>query len=111
MQAEKEIHASQLWQQGLNDVILKSCDTIVLKTLPFNVKFFRWWVRKHETIDRNLVEFFCSVFSHIRTEYEDSVFSPNVGKYGPEKNSVFGHFSCGADEWETQKCRKFLYFR
>ena len=22
-----------------------------------------------------------------------SVFSPNVGKYGPEKNSVFGHFS------------------
>ena len=23
-----------------------------------------------------------------------SVFSPNGGKYGPEKNSVFGHFSC-----------------
>ena len=33
MQAQKQIHASQLWQQGLNDAILKSCDTIVLKTL------------------------------------------------------------------------------
>ena len=33
MQAQKQIHASQLWQQGLNDVILKSCDTIVSKTL------------------------------------------------------------------------------
>ena len=37
-------------------------------------------------------EFFWSAFSHIRTEYRDllckcqqiSVFSPNVGKYGPE---------------------------
>ena len=40
--------------------------------------------------------FFCSIFSHIRTEYGEiqiislyteylSVFSPNVGKYGPEK--------------------------
>ena len=34
MQAKKQIHASHLWQQGLNDVILKSCDTIVLNTLP-----------------------------------------------------------------------------
>ena len=25
-----------------------------------------------------------SVFSHIRTKYGDSVFSPNAGKYGPE---------------------------
>ena len=42
MQAQKQMHASQLWQQGLNDVILKSCDTIVLKTLPLVVqcKFF-----------------------------------------------------------------------
>ena len=37
MQAQKQIHASQLWQQGLNDVILKSRDVIV---------------------DRNIVEFF-----------------------------------------------------
>ena len=22
-----------------------------------------------------------------------SLFTPNAGKYGPEKNSVFGHFS------------------
>ena len=43
MQAQKQIHASQLWQQGLNDVILKSCDTTVLKTLPLVVqcKIFR----------------------------------------------------------------------
>ena len=38
MQAQKQIHASQLWQQWLNDVILKSCDTIVLKTLPLFVQ-------------------------------------------------------------------------
>ena len=38
MQAQKQIHASQLWQQGLNNVILKSCDTIVLKTLPLVVQ-------------------------------------------------------------------------
>ena len=38
MQAQKQIHASQLWQQGLNDVILKSCDTIVLKALPLVVQ-------------------------------------------------------------------------
>ena len=52
MQTQKQIHASQSWQQGLNDVILKSCDTTVLKTLPLVVqcKIFRWWVRKHETI-------------------------------------------------------------
>ena len=34
MQAQKQIYASQLWQQGLNYVILKSWDTIVLKPLP-----------------------------------------------------------------------------
>ena len=38
MQAQKQIHASQLSQQGLNDVILNSCDTIVLKTLPLVVQ-------------------------------------------------------------------------
>ena len=37
-------------------------------------------------------EFFWSVFSCIRTEYEDlvriySVFTPNTGKYGPEKTA------------------------
>ena len=39
--------------------------------------------------------FFGSVFRRIRIEYGDllSVFSPNMGKYGPEKNSIFGHFS------------------
>ena len=38
MQAQKQIHASQLWQRRLNDVILKSCDTIALKTLPLVVQ-------------------------------------------------------------------------
>ena len=38
--------------------------------------------------------FFWSVFSHIRTEYGDLVqSSSNTGEYGPEKNTVFGHFS------------------
>ena len=34
--------------------------------------------------------FFWSVSSCIRTEY--TVFGLNTGKYGPEKNSLFGHF-------------------
>ena len=38
-QAQKQLRASQLWQQGLNDVILKSRDTIVLKTLPLVVQY------------------------------------------------------------------------
>ena len=35
--------------------------------------------------------FIWSVFSRIRTEYL-SVFSPNVGKYGPEKTPYLGTF-------------------
>ena len=43
MQVQKQIHASQLYQQELNDVILKSCDNTVLNTLPLVVqcKIFR----------------------------------------------------------------------
>ena len=41
--------------------------------------------------------FFWSVFSHIRTERTDtsylSVFSPNVGKYGPEKLRIWTNFT------------------
>ena len=41
----------------------------------------------------------------------NTAFSPNVGKYGPEKNSVFGHFS-HSDELNEQSrqcpwCRHF----
>ena len=46
--------------------------------------------------------FFCSVFSRIRTEYGEilrilslrylSVFSPNAGKYGPEKTPYLNNF-------------------
>ena len=47
--------------------------------------------------------FFWSVFSRIRTEYgEILVFSPNVGKYEPEKKSVFGHFSHSVDNWHEK---------
>ena len=38
MQAQKQVYARQLRQQALNDVILKSCDTTVLKTLPLVVQ-------------------------------------------------------------------------
>ena len=38
MQGQKQIHTSQLRQQALNDVMLKLCDTIVLKTLPLVVQ-------------------------------------------------------------------------
>ena len=34
-------------------------------------------------------------------QYENSVFSPNVEKYRPEKNSVIGHFSCSGGDLET----------
>ena len=87
MQAQKQIHASQLWQQGINDVILRSCDTIVLKTLPLVVqckKNFRWWVRMHETISTKKIAFLIVTF---RTT----------------KNSVFRHFT----EW---KCFRHMLF-
>ena len=92
MQAQKQIHASQLWQQGLNDVILKSCDTTVLKTLPLVVQDkIRWSVRKRETISMKkfaclivtLWSFFWSVFSRIQSKY---------GKIRTSKNSITGHF-------------------
>ena len=36
--------------------------------------------------------FFWSVFSRIRTEYGEIVFSPNAGKYGPEKTPYLDTF-------------------
>ena len=75
MQTQKQIHVNQLWQQGLSDVILKSCDTTVLKTLPlFNVKCFCWWVCKHETISTKKFAFL-------------------IVTLWTRNNSVFGHFS------------------
>ena len=80
MQAQKQIHAGQLWQQELNDVILKSCDTTVLKTLPLVVrcKIFRWSVCKHKTIITKMfaflivtLGFICSVYSETWTEHEN----------------------------------------
>ena len=68
MQAHKPIHASQVWQQGLNDVLLKSCDTIVLKTLPLVVQCKNFslmsaqarnnYYEKVCVFDGNLVEIF-----------------------------------------------------
>ena len=75
MQAQKQIHASQLWQQGLNGVIWKLCDTIVLKTLPLVVqckKFFRWWVRKHETISTKKFAFLIVTLWTRKTQYTDT---------------------------------------
>ena len=44
---------------------------------------------KHCVKSVQIRKFFWSVFSHIQTEYEAylSVFSPNAGKNGPEKNT------------------------
>ena len=36
--------------------------------------------------------FFWSVFSFIRTKYRNTVFSPNTGKYGPEKTPFLDTF-------------------
>ena len=68
MQAQKQMCASQLWQQGLNDVTLRSCDIIALKTLPLIVqcKIFslmsaqarNYSYEKVCVSDRNLMELF-----------------------------------------------------
>ena len=46
-----------------------------------------------------------SVFSRIRTEYNLSVFNPNAGKYGPEKNPYLDTFhaviSTGLDQFSV----------
>ena len=54
------------------------------------------------------LEFFWSVFSHIRTEYGElirislhSVFSPNVGKMRIAEKSKYGHFSRSENHKKT----------
>ena len=37
-----------------------------------------------------------------------SVFSPNTGSYGPEKNSVFGHFLCSGLLENSMKIAQFV---
>ena len=90
MQAQKQIHASQLWQQGLNDVTLKPCDTIVLKTLPLVVrcKIFRWWVRKHQIISTK--KFACLILALWR---DTSPYSVQIRENTDQKNSDYGYFS------------------
>ena len=82
MQAQKQVHASQLWQEGLNDVILKSYDTILLKTLPLVVqcKIFRWWVRKHETISTKKFAFLIVTLWTRKTPFLDNFYA--VGSAG-----------------------------
>ena len=45
------------------------------------------------------------MFSRIRTEYNLSVFNPNAGKYGPEKNPYLDTFhaviSTGLDQFSV----------
>ena len=52
MQVQKQVHARKLWQQGLNDVTFSHAIQLCwrLQRLLFIVKFFRWRVRKYETI-------------------------------------------------------------
>ena len=57
----------------------------------------------------------CGVFRYVYvSEYERYVFSPHAGNCGPEKNSVFGHFSRSVSVFRTLNlCRlkPFNYFR
>ena len=120
MKAQKQLHASQLWQQGLNDVILKSCDIIVLNTLPLVVqcKIFSLMNAQarnyqHENVcvfDRNLASYFWSVFSYIGTEYGDLRSKSPYLLLRTRNNSVFRRFSCSDiiiiqsvfQEWKTE---------
>ena len=43
---------------------------------------------------------FC-IFPYLDWVFGLSVFSPNIGAYGPEKNYVFGHFSRSESLWEA----------
>ena len=55
----------------------------------------KWANQRKMTLPEKCRSFFCSVFSCIRTEYEDlrSAVSPNTGKYGPQKKSYLDIFS------------------
>ena len=48
--------------------------------------------------------FFWSVFSWIQNEYGDT------GKYGPEKNSVFGNISGSVHQYQIRKNNQLLLF-
>ena len=90
IQAQKQINA--------NDIILKSCDTILLKTLPLVVqcKNFRWWVRKHETIGTKNFAFLIVTLLSFFGQYFP-VFRPNTGKCRPEKAPYLDTFQAMAE--------------
>ena len=60
--------------------------------------FYSNFVLTHCVESAQIPSFFWSVFSHIWTEYgeirtrKNSVFSPNAGKYGPEKTPYLETF-------------------
>ena len=58
--------------------------------LSYHIVSYTLWISWiiHCVKSVQIQSFLWSVFSCIR-----AVFSPNAGKYGPEKNSVSGHFS------------------
>ena len=74
----------------------------------------RYWLSLREKCLNT--EFFQVCYSGIWTEYGDllrkiSLFSPNTGKDGPEKNSVFGRFLrilrriLKGDMWQLRSCK------
>ena len=87
MQAQKQIHASQLWQQGLNDVTFSHVIPLYwrLYRYLFIVNFFYWWVRKHETINTKKFSFL------IKTLW--IWFSPYTEKHGSEKSRILVYFT------------------
>ena len=57
---------------------------LILRPLHSNKNFLLFFKTNHRMKSAQTRSYFWSVFSCIRTEYGDSVFSPNTGKYGPE---------------------------
>ena len=63
-----------------------------LKWINFNKNFYLACLT-HCVKSVQIRSFFWSVFSCIRTEYEDSPYSVGIQENTDQKNSVFGHFS------------------
>ena len=79
-------------------IVSKSQTTLCGKRILLNHHSFMNFIicrYLHSVKKVQIRSFFWSVFSRIRTEYGEillSVFSPNAGKYGPEKIGIWTLF-------------------
>ena len=95
-------------------IVSKSQTTLCGKRILLNHHSFMNFIicrYLHSVKKVQIRSFFWSVFSRIRTEYGEillSVFSPNAGKYGPEKIWYLDTFHAALSYFEVSYLSRFI---